>query len=107
MSQRGLGMRHTSGAWAYRSGAYPCANCGRQTVPGKNQRCRGRCHACYQFWRTHGTPRPTRLYAPVGPLERLCVQCGYPRYLTGRGQAFGLCRGCYVKRWRRRRKEAA
>lgn len=61
-----------------------CCNCGR--VPAF---ARGRCNACYQYRRTHGTERPRSLYQR--PDHSACVNCGREGQLVS-----GRCDACRV-----------
>jgi hypothetical protein len=75
-------------------GPHPCIHCGRLA----EHRGRGRCMACYQYWRRHGgVERPLRLRPRA--LRRLCQACGRaaPRLWQDR------CWACYRQGYRHSR----
>jgi hypothetical protein len=67
-------------------GPHPCIRCGRLA----EHRGRGRCPACYQYWRRHGVERPLQP-RPV-QVPRPCTHCGQPTMKPTRGR----CPACYA-----------
>jgi hypothetical protein len=68
-----------------RAASQPCSQCGRLAQP----RSRGRCPACYMYWRRHGVDRPPQP-RPVR-LPRPCTHCGRLTLALKRGR----CDTCY------------
>lgn len=66
-----------------------CSNCPAATIF-----CKGRCRACYRYWRRTGSERPLVLAAPIPQ----CSNCGTPR--TERRIIKGRCHLCY-RHWLR------
>lgn len=81
-----------------------CSNCHTLSKPIK----KGLCHACNEYQRRHGVPRPDTLYRFVKSPRKydakdICLDCG-TTYGESKGFSKGRCTLCYASHMQRLRR---